>query len=201
MKISPLSPRDPLGGGLRALHAAPLRSAPDPIDLPPPISVSAPLAKGAGSNRRDFLLAAALVGCRMLPPPAGLAVGLGTGTLATVTGFGAMREGARRGNPHEVLDGAAHVASGALLGTAALAGQGPFGDQAVVAAFTVLGAKQVWDRPIATVWDLSRETASMTRDAMRVLTDEDAPATRSGAHASGHAHGARGWEASIWDME
>lgn len=166
---------------------------------------SSKVAEGAERRQRDFLLAGVLVGTRILPPPAGLVVGLGTTALTSITGLGAMREGARHGRPREVLDGAAHLATACLIGAAVIGGRSSLGDQAVSAGFTVLGTKQLWDRPLSTTWELGREAVSLTRDAMRVLEPEppraSASADRRGADAAPKPIARGGWESSIWDME
>lgn len=157
------------------------------------------LERGAASRRRDLLLAAALVGTRVLPQPAGLAVGVGTSMLTSITGAAAMRDGLTAWRPHEVVDGAAHLVTGIMAGVAGICGPTAAGNQAVINGFSILGMKQMIDHPVSTPWELGAEAVSLTCDAARAVTPPSHGPKPLPANAPALPH--RGWESSICDIE
>lgn len=123
------------------------------------------------SLRRDTVWGAALVGSRIaraLPYGnwVGPAAGLLGGTLAAVTGLGEVREGMATRDLGEVLDGAAHMAAGALIAAAGMTPFGASGIPIVSVGLTLLGTKAVLDRPREAAAGVASEIGAAFKDSV-----------------------------------
>lgn len=144
---------------------------------PPPPEPEPMFRDSARCARRDMLFGAALAAGTpgVLSPTAGKLVGGIVGGLGILSGYGEVREGMKRSDLHQVLDGAFHIGiSVSLLATAAVASP-LVGAFISTGGYTMLAGKMLYDHPREVVDTLALQPFKLIRDAGRSVWNEFHP--------------------------
>lgn len=163
----------------RALSEPPPTPEPTPPPEPPPSEPKSYFRDSARSGRRDLLFGVALAAGTpgVLPPTAGKLVGGIVGGLGLVSGYGEVREGMRRSDVHQVLDGALHMGISITLLAVAAVSSPLVGAFLSTGGYTLLGTKILYDHPKDALDVVALQPLGLIRDAGRSVWLEFRPDT------------------------
>lgn len=160
----------------RALSEPP--PAPDPAPLPdPPSEPKSYFTDSARSGRRDLLFGLALAAGTpgVLPPTAGKLVSGIVGGLGLLSGYGEVREGMRRSDIHQVLDGALHMGISVSLLAVTAVSSPLVGAFISTGGYTLLAGKMLYDHPRDVLDVVALQPLGLIRDAGRSVWLEFRP--------------------------
>ncbi len=160
----------------RALSEPP--PTPDPAPLPdPPSEPKSYFSDSARSGRRDLLFGVALAAGTpgVLPPTAGKLVSGIVGGLGLISGYGEVREGMRRSDIHQVLDGALHMGVSVSLLAMTAVSSPLVGAFLSTGGYTLLAGKMLYDHPKDVLDVVALQPLGLIRDAGRSVWLEFRP--------------------------
>lgn len=161
----------------RAQSEPPPTPEPTPPPEPPPSEPRIYFRDSARSGRRDLLFGVALTAGTpgLLSPTAGRLVSGIVGGLGLISGYGEVREGMRRSDVHQVLDGALHMGISISLLTVAAVSSPLAGALLSTGGYTLLAAKVLYDHPQDALDVVALQPLGLLRDAGRSVWLEFRP--------------------------
>ncbi|MEW6283022.1 MAG: hypothetical protein AB1758_30695, partial [Candidatus Eremiobacterota bacterium] len=141
---------------------------PDPEPKPEPAPPK--FREAARSFRRDALLGGALLASAagVMPRYAGPVVG----AFGILAGYGELREGMRKMDTHETIDGVLHMAASSTLIAASLVNNLFFATMVAGGGLAVLGLKALYDHPRDALDVLVGQPLALIRDAAGAIVEE-----------------------------